>query len=176
MNAALLIASLLAADEEPPDVSGRVALEERPVGVHAAVSLGLISIDANAAGLYGFASCAVGIALLSEGRFTVGVLGIGYSFALSPPGETMWVIDMFAEATGGQLMIASSSQPSMVGGFGLGFGFRWLHQSGFVLGFKLPIVGVATAGSARMNIGDALGAFYWANVLSLPLMSLGYRF
>jgi hypothetical protein len=171
MVTALLVASLLCADDLE-----HVADAERPIGLHAGLNLGLIVVDAHLDSIYGFVASALGVALITEGEGAVGVMGIGYSFALSPRGETMWMFDLFGEACGGNLAITQNKQDALTGGLGLGVGFRWLHHSGFVLGFKVPVFGAAIANRGIGNVGKSVGFFYLANLISLPLISLGYRF
>jgi hypothetical protein len=157
-------------------VAEHVATEERPFGVHAGLNAGLVILDADRDGLYGFGTLALGAAMLTQGKATLGVLGVGVSFPLGPPDDTMWVFDLFGEVSGGNTFISPPPGDTVFGAVGVGLGFRWLHHSGFVLGFKLPLFGAAIATKVSLQPGDAVGVFYLANLLALPLVSLGYRF
>lgn len=186
---ALLTSNLALADEagdaplEPPTPPPQLTapapdpvsvVSDRSIGVHVAVHIGLFAVDAQAGHFYGFAAGNLGMPLVTDGRTGFGMIGAGYSFALSPPSESMWFMDALFLATAGRV-----GDQALLGG-GVGVGFRYLHRSGFTFGAKLPVFG-ATAQLSSSTPGGysgaaALGNFYLANLVSLPAVTFGYRF
>ena len=86
----------------------------------------------------------------------------------------MWYMDLLALGTAGRI------DPSIVLGGGIGVGFRYLHRSGFTFPAEVPLFGATAQGSGNNSYGysgaAALGNFYLASAVSLPMVSIGYRF
>ncbi|MEW5740524.1 MAG: hypothetical protein AB1938_16470 [Myxococcota bacterium] len=145
-------------------------------GVHAGVNIGLIALDLHVRRSYTFFAGNMGVPLVTNGELGATALGSGYSFPLSPPDESMWVLDVFGVANPGWRttydQFGGYSKQAFVG-LGVGIGFRLLHWSGFTLGIKVPIFGAAINGGTRSS--DWVGIFYLANVIALPIVSFGYH-
>lgn len=160
--------------------------EEMPnhyVSVSTGINLGLIEFDIASGHLIASFSTAAGVAMVTNGQFAVAEVRVGYAFALSSPGETMWFFDLFVEALPGHAVNGSGFPPShtpgegLYCGFGVALGFRYVHRSGLVLGFKLPLVGFGVG--EWVDGEDALGnllSYYAAHAFSSSLFTLGLRF
>jgi hypothetical protein len=152
------------------------------VGVHAAVHIGLVGLDLHVNRSYTFLAGSLGIPLVANGAFGAFAIGSGYSFHVSAPGESMWVLDVFGLVNPGwqqrsdfntcnQFVCVPANVPFV--GIGVGAGFRFLHWSGFTFGFKLPVFGAAINGGR--TTAEAVGTFYLANFVGLPILSFGIR-
>jgi hypothetical protein len=168
----------------PPPAVAAVADDVKPVsehsfGISTGVNIGLIQVDAQYGHFYGFASTTLGVPLVSNGADAVGALGLGYTVALSSPSESMWYFDMYALGMGGKLTSYAPSGSSY-GALGVGVGLRYLHRSGFTMGFKLPLFGASFGDSVNLN-GSFNGAtslsnFYFGYLMSSAPLTLGFRF
>ena len=118
----------LVAEAKAP-VAAVAVVDPHSIGVHLGANVGLLAIDVHQGRFYGFLAANAGVPLLTNGGMGAGVLGLGASFAISAPAESMWFFDAFK-------MI---KQPFV--GVGPGVGFPYLHRSGFVFGVKIPIFG-----------------------------------
>jgi hypothetical protein len=152
---------------------------ERSVGIHVGVNLGLFAFDVQRDHFYGFVSGNLGIPLVTNGAAWAVILGAGYSLPISSPEQTRWVMDFLGTvAPGGSSM--SWGPTSFYTAVGVGLGFRLLHASGFTLGFKIPVFGMAfgpAVGGRESFRGDvSVGSYYLASGVSLPVVSFGYRF
>jgi hypothetical protein len=180
--AGLFLSSLAVAQEaeQPPPPPPQIAVEtppasivsDRSIGVHVAANIGLFSVDGQFGHFYAFGAGNLGVPIISEGQVGFGMMGAGYTFALSSPGESMWYMDLLALGTAGRL------GDSVIGGAGIGVGFRYLHRTGFTFSLKAPIFGATAQLSGNMPYSgaSAVGNFYLANFVSLPAVSVGYRF
>jgi hypothetical protein len=152
----------------PPPPS---AVSERSVGIHVGANVGLFELDAQFGHFYAFGAGNLGVPMITDGSVGFGVIGAGYTVPLSAPSESMWYLDLLALGTAGR------NDERTVAGAGVGFGFRYLHRSGFTFSVKVPVFGATTALSGPgMDGATSLGHFYLANLVSLPLLSVGYRF
>jgi hypothetical protein len=162
-------------EEKPPLFPLPSVAAQTHVGVHAAVNIGLLAVDLHVNRSYTFIAGNLGVPLVTNGDLGAFALGSGYSYPLSPPGETMWVLDLFGVVNPGwQAMWNSgftsySAQPFV--GLGVGVGFRMLHWSGFTFGLKIPVFGAAINGGTRTS--ESVATFYLANAISLPIVSFG---
>lgn len=95
--------------------------------------------------------------------------GLGASFPFTP--KKSWRFDVFAYAA--PLKYLKPYDAPAVG-LGLGVGIHCTFDSGFTLGFKVPIAGYAVGPGLRGDAGVA--AFYYSSALGLPLFDFGYRF
>jgi hypothetical protein len=154
-------------------------VSERSFGIHTGVNIGLIQLDAQYDHFYAYASTTLGIPLITNGNDFVGNVGLGYTVALSSPAESMWFFDMYAQGLGGKMAL-STNTPSSYGALGLGVGLRYLHRSGFTIGFKLPVFGVsfgdAVSSNGSFNGASSLGGYYLGNLMSSAPLTLGFRF
>jgi hypothetical protein len=154
----------------PPNIAANTL-----VGVHAALGIGLLAVDLHVNRSSTFIAGNLGVPLATNGAWGAFTLGSGYSSPLSPPGETMWVLDLFGmvnpgwQSTWNPTFTSYSARPFL--GLGVGVGFRFLHWSGFTFGLKIPVFGAALNGGRRTS--DAVATFYLANVVSLPMISFG---
>lgn len=151
-------------------------------GAYAAVNIGLIGIDLHVNRSYTFLAGNLGVPLVTNGSFGAFAIGSGYSFPISTPGESMWVLDVFGVVNPGwqqRYDINSCNQFACVPanvpfvGIGAGVGFRFLHWSGFTFGIKAPVFGAAINGGSTTS--EAVGTFYLANLVGLPIVSFGFR-
>jgi hypothetical protein len=147
------------------------------VGVHAALNVGLLSVDLHVDRSYTFIGGNIGVPLLSNGSIGAFSLGSGYSLPLSPPDESMWVLDLFGVVTPGwqarwdPFYTVYSNTPFV--GLGVGVGFRYLHWSGFTFGIKAPVFGAAINGGASTS--ESVLTFYLSGLIAVPIISFGLR-
>jgi hypothetical protein len=155
--------------EPPPTVA---PVSDHSFGIHVGANIGLFEIDGQHGHFYAFGAGNLGVPILTDGRVGFGMIGAGYTFALSSPGESMWYMDVLALGTAGRV------DPSVTIGGGIGIGFRYLHRSGFTFSAKVPLFGATgqVSGNYGYSGAAALGNFYLASAVSLPVVSLGYRF
>jgi hypothetical protein len=177
MNTALIALFVAAAAQENTEVEALTPqpvniVSDKSIGVHVAANIGLFEVDGQYGHFYTFAAGNLGVPMITNGQVGFGMIGAGYSVPLSQPSDSMWYLDLLALGTAGRV-----SQDQLVAGAGLGIGFRYLHRSGFTFSAKLPVFGATTALSGQGFDGaSSLGAFYLANLVSLPAISIGYRF
>lgn len=155
-------------------VEPREVVSDRSVGVHIGVNLGLFAFDVQLGRFYGFASGNAGIPLVTNGQVGAFAIGLGFTTPLSRPDESMWYMDLFAEALPGWFRPSGVTEP--VVGVGAGLGFRYLHRSGFTAGFKVPVFGASFSGFSNFTTSQSVGLFYMFNGIALPIFSFGYRF
>lgn len=147
------------------------------VGLHAALNIGLLSVDLHVKRWYSFIAGNLGVPMVTNGELGAFAVGSGYSLPLSPPGDSMWLLDLFAVVNPGwqtrwdQFSMDSSARPFV--GLGVGLGFRLLHWSGFTFGIKVPVFGAAINGGSTTS--EAVSTFYLANGVGLPIVSFGYH-
>jgi hypothetical protein len=101
--------------------------------------------------------------------------GAGVTFPLGT--RSHWNMDVFAHLNIAQL---DSYEGNIVGG-GLGMGFHYTAPNGFTVGFKFPIFGysgLVKNNDTGSDNGSAQGVayYYLSSVMSLPVVSIGYRF
>lgn len=154
----------------------REPVSDHSIGIHVGVNLGLFAFDVHQGRFYAFAAANAGIPLVSNGSIGAFALGFGYSTPISRPDESMWFMDFFVEALPGWQQSFNFNTPDLVVGVGGGLGFRYLHRSGFTMGFKLPVFGAAFSTQATFSAAQSVGAFYLFNAIALPIISFGYRF
>ena len=148
-------------------------------------------IDFDYGKFYGFVGTSIGYPIIftkgssGDGQYGAFIVGFGGTWKLSP--KSAWQFDL-----GGTLTPTWWSGFSM--GVGVSAGFHYTTQNGFTIGFKIPIFGVAPgcsgvfgnsyddagnpiAGCAKVRTGGELVANYYLQAgMSLPIVSLGYRF
>jgi hypothetical protein len=160
-----------------------MAAPEQPLGdstsVFAALNVGLFGVDVHRGHFYGFLSGNVGVPILTNGSFGAFALGAGYAMKLTESEGSGWFMDFFGEVNPGWQQTYDyttfsnyTNQPFC--GVGVGLGFRYLHKSGLTLGFKIPIVGFAINGGS--SGAASAGTYYLANLVALPIVSIGIRF
>ena len=167
----------------PPPIAPNV---DRHFGIMAGAGPIVVALDADYRPFYGFVSSGLALPLYLQERDRRGAvsLGLGGSWRLRP--STNWQIDIFGHATFGfdNHYDYSSYNPSTgsytyslrpYGALGLGVGFHYTMQSGFTVGFKIPVIGGAFGGPVRD--APSSGAYYYlATIISFPLATIGYRF
>jgi hypothetical protein len=162
-----------AAALEPPE-------QPRYVGVHIGLAPG-IAVDVEYGLFYGFAATAPLFPLVTSGQFFGFILGGG----ISPKVSRHWHFDLFGTVspiwwTG----LASYNEQSMLIGLGIGAGLHYTSPNGWSFGFKVPLLGAAIAARycpgfsyyCNYSLGTATGVYYMSNLISLPIVSFGYRF
>jgi hypothetical protein len=174
------------------DVGGvRVAQEtasapvtgERHLGVQLYTGPGNVMIDLDLGRFYGFVGGSIGYPIIFSGttaQYGGGVIGAGAQWRLHP--ASRWKFDLSATLL-----------PTWWTGFSIGIGisagFHWTSASGFTVGFKIPVFGLAPgysdvtgdsstgSGYKPVNTGALLIANYYLEAsMALPIVSLGYRF
>ena len=169
MFAPLLIAAVIAAEPAAPGEVTPPA--QRSFGVHVALNVGLIGVELQHDHFYGFVDGNIGVPLLSRGSQIAFAVAAGLTHAIPAPAASMWFFDVFGLVNPG-----ASTRVGYVG-FGLGLGLRYLHASGFTVGLRLPIFGAAVIDpKVGRTFGTAVELFYGANLIALPILSVGWRF
>ncbi|MFN0063141.1 MAG: hypothetical protein ACKVPX_11580 [Myxococcaceae bacterium] len=106
-------------------------------------------------------------------------MGAGYSLPINTIGQARWVMDFLGTIAPGGFS-PDWGPTNFYTALGVTLGFRMLHPSGFTLGFKIPVFGMSfgpAISRGGLFRGDAsVGTYYLSSGLSLPIMSLGYRF
>jgi hypothetical protein len=136
---------------------------------HFGLQLGLapaVTLDVEAGHFYGFLSADVVLPMADTSLLGFSG-GAGATFALSP--RSHWNIDVFAH-----LDVARLGDFAVGGGVGLGF--HYTASNGFTLGFKIPILGYSSTAGSDGNSANSVAYYYLGAVMSLPVVSLGYRF
>lgn len=153
---------------EPP-------VSEDSIGVHVALHLGLFAADLQRGHFYAFVSANAGVPMVSNGETGAFALGLGATTAVSRPAPSMWYMDVFGEVLPGWNMGINGEHRPLVA-VGAGLGFRYLHRSGFVLGFKMPVFGMSFPALQNFSAAESVGGYYVFNLIALPMVSFGYRF
>jgi hypothetical protein len=195
------IAAVSAATSRPDAV---VSASTRPakvrhVGVQVYAGPGNFMLDLEHGPFYGFVGTSIGYPLIFSGKFErspddydsddqylAAVVGLGGSWKISA--RSNWRFDFTGTLT-----------PTWWGGFSMGIGiaagFHYTSPSGFTVGFKIPVFGVAPGcnevfgdrdydsatgashGCPKVTEGaELVGNYYLQAGMSLPIVSLGYRF
>lgn len=144
--------------------------------MHLGLSPG-IAADFEFGMFYMFLSASPLATLASSGNVFGFCAGAGLSITL----PSRWHFDVFADVAplwwkGGP---SSFGQEASYVGLGVGIGFHYTSPRGWAIGFKAPLLGAApTLGGtgSGYDVTAATEMFYLANVVSLPMVSLGYRF
>jgi hypothetical protein len=151
--------------------------EPRHFGLHLGLSPG-IAADFEYGAFYMFLSASPLATLASAADMYGFCTGAGFSIVL----PSHWHFDVFADAAplwwsnGGPVSFGSQG---MYMGVGVGIGFHYTSPSGWAIAFKAPLIGAAPilSGTAfSYDIATATLMSYLANVVSMPIVSLGYRF
>ncbi len=103
--------------------------------------------------------------------------GAGGSF--SPFDSSGWRLDLFGLLGLTNLAASGNAYGDPISfSVGVGVGLHYTAPSGFTVGFKLPLVGVAITGpsTTQTDFSSRLGQFYATHLVALPVVSLGYRF
>lgn len=144
---------------------------ERFFAVHVAVNVGLVGVELQRDRLYAFADGNIGVPFISRFAQIAFALGVGYSHPISEPGASRWYGELFG------LINPGASTGTGYVGLGVGVGLRYLHSSGFTVGLKLPVFGVALLDPrVGRTFATQVELFYGANLIALPMVSFGWRF
>ncbi len=154
------------------------------VSVQTGVNLGMIELSIASGHFVAAVSTSPGWAVVSNGQEMAADFRAGYSWALSPEDETMWFFDLVVDAIPARVGTSFGRQPNegLLFASGLAIGFRYVHRSGLVLGFRLPILGLAFGDwisgqhDGNFDFGTSMGGWYLALGLSSSLFTLGLRF
>ncbi len=166
-------------------------MKERHWGLQVSQGVGNVLLDLDYGHFYGFVGTSIGYPILFTGgsgdQFFAFAVGAGVSWKMSA--HSLWKFDLVGTLT-----------PTWWGGFSAGIGvaagFHYTSPSGFTVGFKIPVLGVApgcntvigssnndysdgggSSGCSRVSGGPALiGNYFMQAGMSLPVVSLGYRF
>lgn len=179
--------STLAVETEvAPTTSPPLFSTPRGIGVHFGIGPGSLAVDVRHDKLYAMLSAGVGMAVLSDGRYTPITIWGGTAFLIGQGERHAWYLDLgliggvsIQKAEFGYYN-QSGRDYFASGGVGFGFGFRYEHMSGLSVGIKLPAFGVSFG--RDLNGGDInsgptrVGYFYIMSLSAMPVLSLGYRF
>jgi hypothetical protein len=161
---------------------GEPAETQKPryFGVHLGMAPG-VALDVDYSYFHAFASTSFLFPLVTSGQvFTAFTAGVGATFPLNEH----WRFDLFGHvapmfwqqygySTGGQQLTPYVA-------IGVGMGFHYTASSGWCIGVKLPLLGGAVTGDrpygGTSSVGEAVGYYYLASAMSLPVFSFGYRF
>lgn len=159
---------------------------ERHVGLQLYQGPGNLMLDVQAGHFYGYIGTSIGYPIIFSGKpsgedqYIGAVVGLAGSWKISP--RSNWRFDL-----GGTLL------PTWWGGFSMGIGlsagFHYTSPNGFTAGFQIPVFGVApgcnsivgdsdyNSSCPRVKTGaELVGNYYLQAGMSLPIMSVGYRF
>ena len=180
------VAPQLAPQLAPPMAS---LSSKRHVGLQVGSGPGNVFLDVDYGHFYGFVGTSIGYPIIFSGsdqaQFFAFAVGAGGTWRISP--HSNWKFDLMGTLT-----------PTWWGGFsagiGIAAGFHYTSPTGFTFGFKIPLIGAApgcnktvgdstyddngnTVGCQKVSGGANLVANYYLQAgMSLPLLSLGYRF
>jgi hypothetical protein len=166
----------------PPDpmCGNKLCGDNRYVGIHVAANLGLFAIDVQAGHFYGMIAGNAAVPLLSNGDYASFTALGGYSAALRRSTRGAWKMDLMLQVTPGWTRWFPSETPTstLYGFVGVGatVGFRYESRGGFSLGFRIPVFGYAIGRTGPRGTIVGVGNYYLASIVSLPIVSFGYRF
>jgi hypothetical protein len=160
------------------------AIVERHFGLQLYTGPGNFMVDLDLGHFYGFAGGSIGYAIIFSGsssQYAGGVLALGGQWRLAP--TSRWKFDL-----SGTLLPTWWNGFSM--GIGISAGFHWTSASGFTVGFKIPVFGLAPGYSTVLGDSSSSGSgykpvtsgaslianYYLEAAMALPIVSLGYRF
>lgn len=188
-RAQLTMVILQSAMPSPPAPAPKV----RHIGLQLSTGPGNLLVDFEYGRFYGFVGTSIGYPVIfnndSNGnkQYVGAIVGAGATWRLSP--RSNWSFDLMGTLT-----------PTWWGGFSMGIGvaagFHYTSPTGFTVGFKIPILGVApgcnsvlgeetldystgidSGGCRQVKGGPSLvGNYYLQAGMSLPIISVGYRF
>ncbi|MFT3841986.1 MAG: hypothetical protein QM723_33655 [Myxococcaceae bacterium] len=163
--------------------------EETPthfVSLQTGINFGLIEVGFQSDHFVGSISTNVGWAVTSNGQQLAGDIRAGYAWALSPPGDTMWFFDLTVDLLPGRIangLVGPFGDPNqgLFFAFGASVAFRYVHRSGLVLGFRLPLVGLSFGDWVNhqhdsFDFGTSMSGWYLGLGLSSSIFTLGLRF
>ena len=176
-----------------------VALDLKPhrvrhVGLQLFQGPGNVMLDFDYGHFYGYLATSIGYPIIFSGdqpQYAAAALGLGGTWRLSP--RNNWQFDLMGTLT-----------PTYWGGFSMGVGvsagFHYTAPSGFTIGFKIPVFGVAPGcsdavgeptdgyssdGTFKSNStcknkvstgADMIANYYLQAAMTTPIISVGYRF
>jgi hypothetical protein len=182
-----LVLTALEAQAAPFEFEG--IEEETPthfLSLQSGINFGLIEVGFQSDHFVGAVSTNVGWAVNSNGEQLAGDFRGGYTWALSPPGETMWFFDLTVDVLPGRIangLVGPFGDPHQGIFFACGasLGFRYVHRSGLVLGFRLPLMGLSFGDwddtqHPTFDFGTSMSGWLLALGLSSSAFTLGLRF
>ena len=174
-----------AAEPSPSAVESSAAVQAREwsrsdnrhVGLQIFAGPGNLMIDFDYRPFYGFVGSSFGYPFIFSGHYGAGSIGLGGTWRFSL--HSNWSVDVFG-------MLLPTWWDGFSCGIGAGFGFHYTSPIGFTVAFKFPFFGLApgnifsnsyNGNSGSINSGSALiGYFFMEAGMSLPIISMGYRF
>jgi hypothetical protein len=183
LGSLLLAASVPALADEPAAATPAVAAEEhheRYFGITYGAGAGVLALDLQVSYFYAFLAAPLPLDVFDSDNIVTGVVGAGATIPL--PSDRRWHFDVFAYGlpahTTNGFVVVNSGDPYDMLSFGLGAGFHFTGEGGFTVGFKFPVFGTTVALDNRTfsNVGDRAVDFYLFSILTLPVVSFGYRF
>ena len=148
---------------------------ERHLGAHlAALGVGVMALDAEYRPIYFLFSASVLATVLSPNSIGGATIGLGYLRELS----VHWALHLFVHISPTTIptsgwFIGSTDSPTSTFAIavGVGAGLRYTSDNGFTLGVHLPIIGTAFSGDSS-SVSD----YHRTAIISMPLVSIGYRY
>ncbi len=151
--------------------------DNRHIGLQIFAGPGNLMIDFDYRPFYGFVGSSFGYPFIFSGHYGAGAIGLGGTWRFSL--RSNWSVDVFG-------MLLPTWWDGFSCGIGAGFGFHYTSPIGFTVAFKIPFFGLApgnifsnsySGNSGSINSGSTLiGYFFMEAGMSLPIISMGYRF
>ena len=160
-------------------------VKKRYVGLQLGTGPGNVYLDVDVGHFYGFVGTSIGYPIIFSGQgndqYVSFAVGAGGSWKLAP--HSNWKFDLLGTVT-----------PTWWGGFsagiGISAGFHYTSPNGFTAGIKIPVIGLAPGCNtvfsdygqsdnqcSPVSSGASLIANYYLQAaMSLPTVSVGYRF
>ncbi len=154
----------------------RQRVEKRRFGINLGLLPGLM-LDADVGLFRSYVSGSIVFPAALEGKlwgFSTG-LGVGVPISKSTP---QFKVDVLAHANlmGVASQCSACNYPTAhVFGFGAAVGLHNTFDSGFTLGFTLPVMGYSVTPNYHGTANAYVGHYFLSSVVSMPLAYLGYR-
>ena len=141
------------------------------IGVIGGLGPAVLGFDYEGKSIYGFVSGSILMPFLifgSEGGSSFFAFSVGVAKSIKISKASNWKFDFIGILTPGYIYGLKIA-------FGLGVGFHATFDTGFTIGFKLPILGLAI-GEYPNYFPFMVSEFYLMNFFGTPIVSFGYRF
>lgn len=155
----------------------------RHIGLQASTGPGNVLLDAEYGHFYGFLGTSIGYPIIFAGG------GINQYFAATAGAGGTWKL---SSTSNWRFNLMGTLTPTLWDGISVGIGvavgFHYTSPGGFTVGFKIPLFGVAPGcnavfgddnGNGCPNVSGGaslIASYYLQAAMSLPVVSVGYRF
>jgi len=156
-------------DDEP------AAPSARHFGISYGAGPGVLAIDLEIGHFYGFASTPLPLDVFVGDSFAAAALGLGANFKM---GDPRWAFDVWLFGIPAHNTSMGIDRPNTMLAFGLGAGFHFTGTDGFMVGMKFPVIGttISMDGHSFLDPSERALMFYMCSFLTLPSITVGYRF